>query len=399
MKNTISQFFKNRVKKIIREAKKYFINSPFSKTEGLLFYIIFLTRKISIKKSNKTVLIFIDTIDPPGMRLFQLFSQFLYCGYTCYFKISFSRYMQLKRYGKKATLFKGLKPYSNKRKKYSIIASDDKEFLKNAGEESLKIYLNFYLFNHMSNISNNDIFYPLVPHFKYNYPPLEKKILSNALTPKRKIGAFFAGNTNTTTYNADITRQLFDVNTRHETFSHIIEKLPKDILYIPKMLDLFLRDIELGLLENKIVLLDINNFEIPRKHYFEILLQTNFYIHMCGVIYPYCHNQIESMMAGCIPITQFSDFFLPALKHETDSILFKSLDDLIDILLKINKGNYTNTIETMRENIVNYYIEYYSFQSFEKKLSHIIDNKSNYTNYFITTGSNNVIRELLPRQR
>ena len=398
MKNAIPRFFKNSMIKIIRRAKKILINSPISKVEGLLFYAAFLTRKFSINKSNKAVLIFIATIDPPGMRLFQIFSHFLYCGYTCYFKISFSRYMQLKRYGKKATLFKGLKPY-NKKIKYSIVASDDREYLKNTGNESLKIYLNFHVFNHLNNIANDDIFFPLVPFFKYNCPLLEKKVLSSALTSKRKIGAFFAGNTNTTTYNANITRQLFNVNTRHETFSYIIDKLPQNILYIPKTLDSFLRDIEIGLLENKIVLLNINNFEIPRKHYFEILLQTNFYIHMCGVIYPYCHNQIESMMAGCIPVTQFSDFFIPPFQHEKDSLLFKPLNDLIDILLKINSGNYANIIEIMRKNILEYYIRHYSFQSFEKKLIHITENKLNYTNYFITTGSNNVIRELRPKEK
>jgi len=212
MKRSIFQLLKNKISKTIRAAKKIFMKSPFTKLEGLLFYSLFTIRKISNRRSIKTVHIFISSIDPPGMRLFQIFSHFLYCGYICYFDISFSRYMELKRYGKKATLFKGVKPYNKRIKKYSIIASDDKEYLKKAENESLKIFLNFHVFKHLDNISQNDIFYPLVHFFKYNCPDIEKKILSSALTPERKIGAFFAGNTKSDTYNRDITRDIFNVN-------------------------------------------------------------------------------------------------------------------------------------------------------------------------------------------
>ena len=394
----IVQFFNFKIKKMAKEAKRLFIRSPLSKLEGLFFYVLFSIRRFSFYTPKKTILIYISSIDPPGMRLFQLFSHFIYCGYTCYFYISFPRYMELKRYGKKATLFKGVMPYVKNIKKYSIVASDNREYLAGKGNNSLKLFINFHILRDLNNISQNDIFYPLVHFFKYNYPSLEKDILSNALTSERKIGAFFAGNIKNDTYNADITGKLFNVNTRHEVFNYIIEKLPKDILYLPKDIDSFLKDIESGFLKSKIVLLDINNFEIPKKYYFKILLQANFFIHMCGVIYPYCHNQIESMMAGCIPVTQFADFFIPQFQNEKNALLFKALDDLLDILLKINSGSYFHIIEKMRQSIIDYYKNHYSFQSFSKKLSYIIDNNLNYTNYYITTGSNNIIRELVPKQ-
>jgi len=395
MKDTIIQFIKDKIKQIVRKAKKIFIKSCFSKLEGILFYMVFSSRKIITSRSNKTILFHISFVDPPGMRLFQLFSHFLYCGYICYFDISFSRYMKLKRYGKKATLFKGVNPYSKKINSYSIVASDDNKYLKNTGDESLKIFLNFRVFEYLDNISKDDFFYPLVHHYKYNYPAIETGILSCALISGRKIGAFFVGNKKINTYNSDITKKLFNVTTRYDMFNYIIEKLPNEILYIPKNLESFLKDIELDFLKNKIVLLDINNFEIPREHYFKILLQTDFFIHMCGVIYPYCHNQIESMMAGCIPITQFSDFYVPPFQHEKDSVLFQSLDGLIDILFKINLGYFSSAIQMMRRNIVDYYKTNYSFHSFKEKLLHATNNHLNYVNYFITTGSNNIIQKLL----
>jgi len=390
-------FMQQAKQKLINEIKKLrkkILLSHFSKLEGLLFYTRFSMRKIFMGKSKKTVLIHISSIDPPGMRLFQLFSHFLYCGYTCYFDISFSRYMQLKRFGKKATLFKGIYPFSKKVKIYSLAISDNKEYLESISEKTLKIFINFRIFNHLNNISENDIFYPLVTFIKYNKPSIEKNIMSKVFSAERKIGAFFVGNTKPDTYNAAHTRELFNVNTRYETFNYIVDNFSKDTLYIPIDIDSFLHDIESGTLKKKVVLLDINNFEIPKKHYLTILLQSDFFIHMNGVIYPYCHNQIESMMTGCIPITQFSRFFIPPFQHELNSLLFQSLDDLIVILSKMNSGDYNDIIKVMRKNIVDYYVKYYSFKSFNDKLTDVINKNLNYTNYYITTGSNNIIKEL-----
>jgi len=390
---------KKKIANTIKKIKRTILLSGFSKFEGLLFYIRFSTRKIFTGKHQRTVLIYISSINPSAMRLFQIFSHFLYSGYTCYFDISFSRYMKLKRYGKKATLFKGVYPYTKMMKHYSIIASDNKEYLESIDEKALKIFINFRILKYLDTISNADIFYPLGPFFKYNYPSVETDILSKALTFERKIGAFFVGNIKSTTYNADRTKALFNVNTRYETFNYIIYNLPKDVVYIPSNIDSFLKDIDRGLLREKIVLLDTNNFEISKKHYFYILLRTDFFIHMSGVIYPYCHNQIESMMAGCIPITQFANFFIPRFQQETDSLLFESLDNLINILSKVNSGYFKNTTQAMRKNIIEYYREHYSFQSFANKLSHIADNNLNYTNYYITTGASSIINELLPEQK
>jgi len=388
---------KQKLINTIKKIKKKILLGYLSKLEGLLFYARFSIRKLFIGKPKKTVLIHIAFIDPPGMRLFQIFSHFLYCGYTCYFDISFSRYMQLKRYGKKATLFKGVYPCSKKTNEYSIVISNDKEYLENTAEKILKIFINFRIFNHLNDISKDAMFYPLVTFIKYNTPFIEANILSKALSAERKIGAFFVGNTQPATYNADHTKKLFNVNTRYETFNYIVDNLPHEALYIPTDMDSFLKDLDGGILEKKVVLLDINNFEIPKKYYFYVLLQVNFFIHMSGVIYPYCHNQIESMLAGCIPVTQFSNFFIPPFQHETDSLVFNSLNDLISILRKITSGDYNSIIQSMRKNIIDYYIQHYSFKSFDDKLTYLVSNNFNYTDYYITTGSNYIIRELFQK--
>ena len=390
MRDFIKNLLPNRLRKALIPVLHFRF---FSKIESLIFYISFKTRKEN-HAAKKKALFYISQTNPTR-RLFQIFSHFLYCGYSCCFDISFAEFMKLDRYGKKATALKGVYPKNKISEKYSVIVSDDNKFLENADNEAYKIFINFRIFTHINNVSQNDFFYPISPHIKYNCPLIEADILSKSSLAERKICAVFAGNNSKNSYNKDITKKIFGVNTRFEVFSYLLDKLPKNILYIPDTLESFISDIERGYLKEKIVLVDTSNFEVPSKSYFDILLASSFYIHMCGITYPYCHNQIESMMAGCIPITQFSNFFVPPFEHEKSGFLYTTLDELVETLIKISTGDYNETIPLMRKNILDYYYNHYSFDSFNTKLLYLIENKVKHSNYHIVSGSKQILDELL----
>jgi len=393
----MNKTIRNALRTAYKVSKRIILHrSPYKKLERLFYFLKFISKKNN-KASDKSVLFYISTIPPSAIKkVNQLFSQFQYCGYTCYYDISFSEYMKLNRFGIKAILLNDVYHYKKNMKNFSIVLSDNKEYLENQHKKALKIFLSFRIFKYINTISKNDFFYPLVQHFNFNCHAIEANVLKKQATSKRKIGVFFAGNINSKRYTNILTKELFGVNTRYEIFDHLINNLSKDVLYLPKNLNSFLRDIELGILENKVVIIDTNNFELPPKYYFDILLQSNFFLHMPGILYPYCHNQIESMMSGCIPVTQFSRFFVPSFQHELNSLLFDSMDDLIDTLLKINSGNYSDTVQIMCKNISEYYLNHHSFESFKKKLSYTIDNNLNYSNYFIVSSADNIIQELIP---
>jgi hypothetical protein len=352
----------------------------------LLKYIRFKKKRELVSKTKEKVLISIFSIKL-NRKFFQLVYQFLNCGYDCYLNISLLQFIKGSNYGLCTIMLNGVYPVKSLKQSvvnYSIIVSDSKKYLESfKTERAKKILVNFYLFKNIKSITQDDFFYPILSHRKYLSCLIETEVLSRAFKYKRKIGVIFAGNADTNYYNLDITKELFKINTRSEMFCYLLNSLPEKILYIPKCLETFKDDIENGLLINRVVLLNTKNFSIPQDMYFDILLNSNFYIYMCGFIQPFCHNQIESMMAGCVPITQFASFFVPPFQHEINGLLFNTMDELLEILLTIVSEKYKDRILYMRENILYYFERYYSLQSFKNKLSSLQNNsKNDYSNYY-----------------
>jgi hypothetical protein len=290
-------------------------------------------------------------------------------------------------------LKKNVYPSKKNARNYSIAISDNHQNLTNNYEAHLKIFLNLNIFKNLEFINEKDLFYPITMHPIFQNFNFEKKITFKTPNSCRKIAAIFIGNVdidNNNSYNMKETKELFGINTRHEMFN-AITTLPPDILYTPTSLSEFLHTFNSGSLIHKIVILNRTNFSIPPNLWFKILLESTFFIHMCGFIQPYCHNQTESMLAGCIPITQFNRFFLPHFENNKNALLFTTIEELISILKEISHGTYDSFIPEMRKNITAYYHANYSFLSFQEKLSFLLSNKINYTNYFIATSDENIL--------
>jgi hypothetical protein len=319
-------------------------------------------------------------------------SQFLYSGYVCYLKIPFKQYVKMDQYGRKASLLEYTFPAS-KNRKYSVVVSDDRNALDKY-TASLKSFLNLHIFTSLNKIESTDMFYPITLHPDYLLPELEENIYSRAaISNNRQIAAIFAGNVDAD-YNREDTKKYFHINTRRETFSCIESELSGDMLYMPKSLDDLIRKMERGELRHKIVLLNICDFRIPNILWFKILLNSDFFIHMCGYWQPYCHNEIESMLAGCIPITQFSRFFIPRFNAKVNALTFDNLEELVEILKRIVKGEYRNSISPIRENVLKYYMDHYSFQSFKNKIYNLTNNNIKNSNYYIYCEEDSILREL-----
>lgn len=68
-------------------------------------------------------------------------------------------------------------------------------------------------------------------------------------------------------------------------------------------------------LAHKIVILD--QVRIQGESYRELLKSSMFHLWTVGVMQPYCHNQVESMSCGCIPIFQSFPFY-PGLINDVN---------------------------------------------------------------------------------
>jgi muconolactone delta-isomerase len=379
---------KSIIKKIIPKAmldfgknvKSFFCH--FSVRE-ICNYIKFYTKKEPTSGEN----VFFDILSMDGYERSpsQIIKQFMYCGYNCYVKFSLIYYLEMYELGKIITSFDNVYFLKGK-KKFSVVVSGNEEFLAKQ-ENCTKILFRIRVFTYLDKTNETDIFCPCLLHPKRYNPITEKTILSDAfanITSERKIAALFCGNVNNvlsgnypqnSLYNRDDTKKLFNTYTRMETFLYIYNELP-DLVYIPESGDALVEKMNAGELKNKIVLIDSKQTWMPYIQYMEIIRESDFFIYMPGWLQPFCHNHIESMISGCIPITQFNRFYLNIFNHQQDALLFEQLDELKQILQDICSGKYHSQMPEMRQKLLTLYNLNFSFDAFRINLLNIIRNNT-----------------------
>jgi hypothetical protein len=236
-------------------------------------------------------------------------------------------------------------------------------------------------FNYFDNYQTRDAYYfPFSIHPGFINNTIDFKTLRSS---DRRVKIFFAGNTIEKAYNNQSINQNFKINNRFEIIEFIKENLGSSLVQITNR-----KELEQIEVKDKIVLATFEFIEgvfyrnesckIPRNRWFESLSMADFWICAPGVVMPHCHNNIEAMSVGCIPILQYEDLFSPHLKHNENCIIYKDLKDLKQVLLDaINTEE--NKIAEMRRCVIEYYETYLSptsqvknFLTSEKKQIKII---------------------------
>jgi hypothetical protein len=91
----------------------------------------------------------------------------------------------------------------------------------------------------------------------------------------------------------------------------------------------------------------------PRRWLFE-LRQADFFLCLPGSHMLMCHNAVEAISSGCIPILSYENWFSPNLVHGTNCLSYRDLDGLkraIKIALDMGDGE----IAAMKSEVLKYY--------------------------------------------
>jgi len=199
-----------------------------------------------------------------------------------------------------------------------------------------------------------------------------------ALKGNRKIRVLFAGNLeNSEYYNDRDFYGKFKITNRLDIINFICKKF-KNRIMIP---DSYIEYTKMLEMEDQIdiLLVDRRKFSIPPDLFLQQLSNMSFFIAAPGVVMPLCHNIIEAMCVGSIPILEYSDSFMPHLEGRVNCISFNGLPDLekkIDDVLGMDEI----TISGIRENTVKYYNDYLSPSSV---INHIEKNRYNLKKLFL----------------
>ena len=341
-------------------------------------YVSFRYKRIKNVNTRQIVL-----FDTEGLtinrRLAQVVLQFYENNYDCRIRITLKDYLSTSAGDYSNIVFEHTR----------LIGKDHYELLvcgKNNSDHSCKrLVFNDTLVCFPDHI-DSPFFYPLIFHPLKTVNHAEAHIDNLYLREKEKrIGIVFVGNTDVSSYKTfeRIIHDEYGMLTRLDVLDFIRESFP-DKVFEPRTREEFYSAYSdpNKPLKEKIVLID--RFRIGGSEYFDILYNSIYHIWTCGDAFPYCHNQIEGMACGCIPIYQL--FYEKALYYGMDysnSVVFNDLTELSATITHLIDNIDDSEIERLSKSIRQLYVDGFSIDGFNKKVSRFISCSASEEEYYI----------------
>jgi hypothetical protein len=105
---------------------------------------------------------------------------------------------------------------------------------------------------------------------------------------------------------------------------------------------------------DQFVLVDNDGARIAWSQWMDMIAQADFFLCPPGIVMPMCHNIIEAMAIGTIPITNYPEWFAPKLEHMKNCIVFDGKDDLLD-KIKLALTMSDDQMAALRDNAMRCY--------------------------------------------
>lgn len=198
---------------------------------------------------------------------------------------------------------------------------------------------------------SNPIIMPFPMH------PLQANISAEQLdecrASSKKMRVFFSGDTNH--YGRTWVRYPKPKLPRLPIVNSVMEGMGDDVLVIsaPDALN----ELRNGPYTNKCAMTASSDVRIEPHDWLGTIAMADFFLSPPGIVMPMCHNIIEAMAVGTIPITNYPEWLDPHLKHMENCIVFDDSDDLI-VNLKMVLEMAPEEIARLRSNVIDYYNTY-----------------------------------------
>jgi hypothetical protein len=98
----------------------------------------------------------------------------------------------------------------------------------------------------------------------------------------------------------------------------------------------------------------------------ELTAKSDFFLCLSGTDVPMCHNAIESMAVGTIPIIGYHEWFTPALEHMKNAVIYTTKEDLVAKLRQVFAMN-SDEIERLRRGVLEFYDTHLGGRNFVRR--------------------------------
>jgi hypothetical protein len=176
---------------------------------------------------------------------------------------------------------------------------------------------------------------------------------------EKRLRIFFSGDTKGYTKN-----RIHYPNTklpRLKVIETILEQLGDKTIHVKD--ETALKKLFYGDFIKKCIIVDTSKLWIAPKDWLPGLSKSDYFICPPGYCMPMCHNVIEAMAVGAIPIINYPEWFNPTLRHMENCIVFDDQKDLIRKIEDVLEMRQQKVSE-MRHKVIDYYENHLSPRKF-----------------------------------
>ena len=184
------------------------------------------------------------------------------------------------------------------------------------------------------------------------------------LSNERPMSVLFAGNAKLPKYDSATLQNTFSILSRAKVIQTLEESLPAEKVRRPLKPEHLLPD---SSQRHSLTIATTQDLRIPSKQWIETLAKSDFYLACPGVEMPLCHNLIESLAAGSIPILQYAEYLDPPLVHGVNCLISHDEESLIETVNQALEMNPDGVV-TLKANAQAYYKTHLLPGSFAKKM-------------------------------
>jgi hypothetical protein len=106
--------------------------------------------------------------------------------------------------------------------------------------------------------------------------------------------------------------------------------------------------------DGKCVIGDPQGCWIDAAEWLPTLAMADFFLAPPGIVMPMCHNIVEAMAVGTIPITSYPEWFSPPLQHLENCLVFNDQDDL-RAKIRMAMSLPPAEVERLRANVLDHF--------------------------------------------
>ncbi len=204
----------------------------------------------------------------------------------------------------------------------------------------------------------NEVAFPVFVHPQIT--TLVERPNAYAVEETRPARIFFGGNTEEGKYDKDVLRDVYRMLTRREMLDVVGAAAPA---YRPVDGASWLASTDF----HSFVLCETQRCKIPPERWLEALAKADFFLACPGVGMPLCHNLIEALAAGCIPILQYAAYLPEPLRDGVNCLAFADAAGLRATIAAVLAMS-PEDIRLLRENVRAYSGEFLAPGRFAGKL-------------------------------